>query len=163
MWTSSTILQVILIWHQQICAVFSIFYLVVLCLVVLYFLVTYKVLFTVDFHTVISMFRFLCYWPHSKAIDVYQTIQLCFYQKSIIAQLVKRTSVEDEYALSNIIHLYFETVAFFLWVLLERGCSWNLDKLIRRFLWCRYANWGYANLPEICSSASIFWDFCSDL
>ena len=57
-----------------------------------YFQVPYTVHFTVYFHNVISMFFFLCYWSHSKANAVNQTIQLCFYQRFTISQSFKRTS-----------------------------------------------------------------------
>ena len=40
-----------------------------------YFHVPCTVLFTVYFHTAISMFRFFCYWSHSNANTVNQTIQ----------------------------------------------------------------------------------------
>ena len=57
-----------------------------------YFNVPCTVHFTLYFRTVISTFLLLCYWSHSKANAVNQTIQLCFYQRFSIGQSFKRTS-----------------------------------------------------------------------
>ena len=57
-----------------------------------YFHVPCTVHLTVCFHTVSSMFLFLYYWSHSKAIAVNQTIQLCFYERFTIGQSFRRLS-----------------------------------------------------------------------
>ena len=51
--------------------------------------------FTMYFHTIISIFLFLCYWSHSKANGVNQTIQLCSYQKFTIGRSFKQISCND--------------------------------------------------------------------
>ena len=90
------------------------------------FHVLFAVLFAVYFKTVLSMFSFFCYWSHSKASVVNQTIQLCcyYYRPSIGQSNVQAVTAENEkqYTLSNIIQIKFEKF-FFLWGLLWRRCS----------------------------------------
>ena len=88
-----------------------------------YFHVPCNVHFTVYFHIVISMFLFLCYWSHSKANTVNQTIQLCFYQRFTICQSFKRTSCNDWKWIAIYHTVNFKTVTFFLWGLFWRRCS----------------------------------------
>ena len=74
-WTLFTQCKLVsLFWHQQTHTLFSI-----LLILILLIHIPCIVLFTVYFRTVISMFRFFCYWSHSNANAVNQMIQLCFY------------------------------------------------------------------------------------
>ena len=74
------------------------------------------VLFSLYFHTVISMFSFLCYWSHSKAYAVNEIIQLCFYERSTIDSQsnVQAGAAENEeqYAMSKIIYIKLQKCCF---------------------------------------------------
>ena len=86
-----------------------------------YFHVPCTVLYIVYFNTVISMFCFLCCWPHSIANAVNK---LCFYWRFTIADPLQAAAVENEeqHTLINIIYTKFHIVAFFLWNLFWRRC-----------------------------------------
>ena len=81
------------------------------------------VLFTVYLHIVVSMFRFLCYWSHSKANAVDQTIQLDFIKDlpSITQSNLQAATAENEeqYTLSNIIYIKLQNCCFFFEVYFE--------------------------------------------
>ena len=68
------------------------------------FYVLCTVLSTVYFHTVHSMFHFLCYWLHLIANAVNQKAQLCFYQRSTMVHPNIQTVAaerEEQHTLSN--------------------------------------------------------------
>ena len=73
------------------------------------------VLFTVFFHTVLSMFRFFCYWSQSKvnARFNFAFIKDCL---SVIQSTVQAVTAENEkqYNFSNIIYIKFQNSFFFL-------------------------------------------------
>ena len=72
------------------------------------------ILFTVHFHAVISMFHFLCYWSHSKAINS-SLFLLKIYHRSVNQSNVQAVTVEneEEYTLSNIIYIKFQNCCLF--------------------------------------------------
>ena len=85
-----------------------------------YFHVPCTVRFTVYCNNVIPIFLFLCYWFHSKANAVNQTIQLCFYQRLTIGQSFKRTSCNGwKWIAVNTVN--FKIVTFFFEIYFERG------------------------------------------
>ena len=121
--------------------------------------------FTVYFHSLISTFLFFCYWSHSKASAVNQTIHLCFYQRFTISQSFKRTSCNGWKWIATLTYNKFQNWHFFS---LRSKMYWNVNKPIKRYLqWrtffrqnCRLR---VCNFTKKCSSTSIFHNFCSNL
>ena len=114
-WTS-TIKQVSLFWHQQTflallsCTVYCTFRFLLSC-------IPSPVLFKVYFHTVISMFCFLCYWSHLKPTLLIKRFNFAFIKRSTIDHSVKRTSCNSwkwrAICLSNIIYIKLQNFYFF--------------------------------------------------
>ena len=124
-----------------------------------------NILFTVCFHTVLSMFPFLFYWSHFKVSTAPSSDSSLFRKKSAIGQLnVQVATAEDEkrtiHCISNLLlfPLKFSLKEVFL---KSRHINWKM-LVIKPIFLRELVDWRPTTLRK-CTYLSIFKGFLSDL
>ena len=100
------------------------------------------ILSTLNFNTVLSMFLFLFYWSHLKAVAVHFSDSSLFCKRSIMSQLnIQAATAEnqEEYTLSNLMYIVFQNSSIDQTI--EKYLLWSLslDKV---------EDWGPVTLPK---------------